>query len=470
MTASLGVSVTTAVDGAVRPTVVILGAGFGGLQACEALMSEDVDVLLVDRHNYNTFQPLLYQVATAGLSPGDIAYPVRSYVHRRPKARFHRASVTGVDLAGRKVVVEDGEPIGYDYLVIATGAATNFFGVKGAAEHARAIYTMEDAVAVRDQSSENLERAAGARLPPSRRLPPTSRLPPRADISEGVLTVVIVGGGPTGVEMAGTLAELRGMRLRTLYPELDPAAARVVLVEQQDRLLSAFDRRLGDYALSVLEDRGVEVRCGSVVREVTAKEVRLGSGEVIPCGLVVWAAGVGSTPLARSLGAALDVLAETAQAPGAPGSSTPSRSIPGMEKGRLAVGADLRLHGCREVFAVGDVAAARSAGSQAFLPQLAQPAIQEGRHAGRQIARLMAGRETEAFVYKDKGIMATIGRRAAVAELPLGIRLRGTPAWVAWLGLHIVFLLGARNRVSVLVNWAWRYLSWRSAPKVIAGS
>ncbi|MGH9302982.1 MAG: NAD(P)/FAD-dependent oxidoreductase [Acidimicrobiales bacterium] len=415
-----------------RPVVVILGAGFAGLQACEALASAAVEVLVIDRHNYNTFQPLLYQVATAGLSPGDIAYPLRSYARRHLHAGFERAVVTGVDFGGRRVILEDQDPVRYDYLVVATGAATNFFGVRGAAEHAHAIYTMEDAITVRDLSAESLEQAAAGRS------------------GQGGLTIVIVGGGATGVEMAGTLAELRDMRLRTLYPEIDPTVARVVLIEQQDRLLSAFDKRLGAYALRVLSRRGVEVRCATVVSEVTPCEVKLACGEVISTSLAIWAAGVGPTPLVRSLGA--------------------SDAAVGLERGRLSVGPDLRLEGQEVVFAVGDVSAARGAGSAQLLAQLAQPAIQEGRHAAAQIDHLLKGEPTESFVYKDKGTMATIGRRAAVAELPGGLRLRGTLAWVAWLGLHLVFLLGARNRVSVVVNWTWRYLYWRNAPKIIAGS
>jgi len=410
-----------------RPRVVVVGAGFAGLAACGPLEGAEADVLIVDRHTYNTFQPLLYQVATAGLGPGDIAYPIRSYVRRHSNVAFREAEVAGVDFEARRVLLADGDALAYDYLVIACGAGTNFFGVPGAAEHARAIYTMEDAIAVRDDLSAGLERAAARGVRP------------------GELTVVIAGGGPTGVEMAGTLAELRAMEIETAYPELDPAEASVVLVEQLDTVLGAFDRRLGAYARRVLEDRGVDVRLGESVAEVSATEVRLGSGEVIPCGLVVWAAGIGPAPLTAGLEAA-------------------------KTKGRLDVGGDLRMWGRDEVFVVGDVAAAKQSGGEgALMAQLAQPAIQEGRHAGRQIVRLLEGEATEAFAYHDKGTMATIGRRAAVAELPHGVRLRGTVAWFAWLGLHLVTLLGVRNRLVVLVNWAWRYVSWRRGSKVIAG-
>ncbi|HKH87938.1 MAG TPA: NAD(P)/FAD-dependent oxidoreductase [Acidimicrobiales bacterium] len=406
--------------------VVVIGAGFGGLAACEALMEAPVEVVLVDRHNYNTFQPLLYQVATAGLNPGDIAYPVRAYARRHPSFKFRQDVVTGVDFRRRQVSFADGDPIDYDYLVLAAGAATNFFAVPGAEQHARGIYTMEDAVAVRNIVSSTMERAASH------------------GAGEGDLTVVIVGGGPTGVEMAGTLAELRQMELHTTYTGIEPSRSRVVLVEQRDRVLAAFHPRLSAYAARVLADRGGEVRCEESVKEVQADRVVLASGEVLSCRLVVWAAGVGSCALTESL------------------------DLPKV-RGRLEVGSDLRVAGHDSVFAIGDMAAAHREDGADPLPQLAQPAIQEGHHTGKQIARLLRGEAPIPFVYKDKGIMATIGRRAAVAEFPSGLRLRATPAWLAWLALHLVFLLGVRNRTSVLVNWAWRYVSWGHGSKVIAG-
>jgi NADH dehydrogenase len=405
---------------------VVIGAGFAGLAACEALVGADLDIVLVDRHNYNTFQPLLYQVATAGLNPGDIAYPVRAYMGQHPHLRFRQDEVTNVDFSARTVLFKEGPELGYDFLVLAAGAGTTFFGVSGAAEHAKAIYTMEDAIAVREMALASVERASAH------------------GAGEGDLTVVVVGGGPTGVEMAGALADLRQMELRTQYRELDPSASRLVLVEQQDRLLGAFHPKLSAYARRVLERRGVEVRCRESVKEVRSDQVVLGSGEVVACKLVIWAAGVGPCGLTEAI------------------------SLP-KARGRVEVGDDLRVNGFPDVFAIGDMAAARQGGEERALPQLAQPAIQEGRLVGEQIRRLLAGEATAPFRYKDKGIMATIGRRAAVAQLPGGLRLRGTPAWLAWLGLHIVLLTGVRNRTSVLLNWAWRYLSWRKGPRVIAG-
>ena len=256
--------------------------------------------------------------------------------------------------------------------------------------------------------------------------------------------MVVVGGGPTGVEMAGALADLRQMELSTRYSELDPSSSRIVLVEQQDRLLGAFHPKLSAYARRVLERRGVEIRCPESVKEVQADRAILGSGEAVLCQLVIWAAGVGPCALTEALG------------------------LPKV-RGHIEVGDDLLVKGHAEVFVIGDMAAARTGGDGPPLPQLAQPAIQEGRLVGEQIGRLLLGEKPVTFRYRDKGIMATIGRRAAVAQLPSGLRLRGTPAWLAWLGLHIVFLLGVRNRTSVLLNWAWRYVSWRRAPKVIAG-
>jgi NADH dehydrogenase len=408
-----------------RPRVVILGAGFAGLSAAGALDGGAVDTTIVDQRNYNTFQPLLYQVATAGLNPGDVAYPVRTYGRHHPHVRFRQGVVDDIDLDGREVRFEDGGVLPYDYLIVSTGATTNYFGVSGAAEHSLAIYTLDDALAVRDRIFAQLERASALGW------------------SHGELTIAIVGGGATGVEMAGALAELRSMALSTSYQELDPAMARVVLIERLDRLLAGFDDRLSRYAALSLARRGVEVRLGESVAEVAEDKVVLGSGEVIACGLVIWAAGVATNELAHAL------------------------DLPRSRGGRIVVGADLRVPARPEIFVVGD--AAGTPFGDGLLPQLAQPAIQTGRHAGQHIRDIVEGRETRAFRYKDKGIMATIGRRSAVAQLPFRIRLRGTLAWLAWLALHIYSLIGFRNRLSVLLNWSWRYVSWRRGPKVIVG-
>jgi NADH dehydrogenase len=419
-----------------RPSrrVVILGAGFAGLAACEGLARQapaaGLEIVVVDRHTYNTFQPLLYQVATAGLNPGDIAYPIRSYLRRHPEVTFRQGTVAEVDFGEREVrFEEEGPPLSYDYLVVATGATTNFFGVPGADEHSHAIYTMEDAIAVRDHIGRAMERAA------------------TFGVTGGELSVVLVGGGATGVEMAGTLAELRNVELDTTYPRISPADAQIILVEQMDRLLGGFDPTLGDYALEALRSRDVEVRLGTAVEAVASDHVVLAGGEKVRCGIVIWSAGVQAGELADRLDA------------------------PHARGGRIEVGMDLRVAGRSDVFVIGDVAAVhRAEGVDELLPQLAQPAIQQGRHCAEQIMHLERAEPTTPFSYHDKGIMATIGRRSAVAELPNGIKLDGTLAWLAWLGLHVVFLLGFRNRFAVLLNWAWRYIWWHRGTRVIAGT
>jgi len=409
-----------------RPHVVVVGAGFAGRAVVEGLRRRPVRVTLIDRHPYHTFQPLLYQVATAGLNAGDVAFPTRTLIRRQRRVVFRLGTLAGVDPSEKVVRLEDGGAIGFDYLVLAFGATTNHFQVPGASRHSLSIYTLDDALAVRTRMFGELERAAAF------------------GAADGALTAVIVGGGPTGIEMAGTLAELRAMTLGRDYPQLDPAAARVILVEQRDHLLTPFPPRLRRHALSALVHRGVDVRLRESVAEVAADHVVLGSGRVIPTRMVVWAAGVGVDPVAGRLG--------LAQGPG----------------GRLATDPDLRAAGQAAVFVAGDLAAAAGPGG-APLPQLAQPALQAGRHVARQIDRIMAGLDTEAFRYRDRGIMAAIGRRAAVAQLPGGVQLTGTVAWLAWLGLHILVLAGVRNRLSVLLNWAWHYLAWRGGPTVIVG-
>jgi NADH:ubiquinone reductase (H+-translocating) len=418
------------------PRVVILGAGFGGIAAARALASVPVHTTIVDRNYYNTFQPLLYQVATGGLNAGDVAYPVRNLLRRRHALDFRWGTVERVDADKRAVFLGDGTELRYDFLIIATGATINYFGVPGAAEHAQAIYTLDDALAVRRRMFEQFEHAVSA------------------GGEGGVLNVVIVGGGPTGVEMAGALAELRTLILDSSYPSLDPQMGSVLLVEQKEALLGGFEGPLAAYAQRELTRRGVEVRLSTAVREVSAGGLTINSGEeastFLPAGLVVWAAGVAASSVAAS-----SELALTAH-------------------GRIEVGPNLAIPGRPEVFAIGDVAATPAPGGGHPLAQLAQPAIQGGHHAAREISAALSGAQPTPFSYKDKGIMATIGRRSAVAEIALPatrrlLPLRGTPAWFAWLGLHIYFLLGGRNRAAVLLNWAWRYVSWRRGPRVIVG-
>ena len=414
---------------AVVPKVVVVGAGFGGLEVARGLNGAPVEVTLIDQHNFHTFQPLLYQVATAGLSPTDVAHVVRGLLHRQANVRFRQGRATGVDWTTRTVSV-DGQPdVPFDHLVLAAGATVTWFGTPGAAEHAFPLYTLDDANRLRNHVLERFEAA--------------DRDP--TEVARGGLTVVVVGGGPTGVETAGALAELFAMVFRKDYPKLDVSRARVVLVEMQDHLLHPFTASSRRHALETLHARGVDVRLGAQVASVCPDAVTFADGEVLPCQTLVWAAGVQANPLA----AALDL-------PTGPG-------------GRVTVEPDLRVPGRPGAWAIGDVAAATDRRGE-VLPQLAPVAMQSGRHVARQIRRLLAGRPTAPFRYVDKGTMATIGRRAAVAELPFRIRLRGGLAWLAWLGLHLVFLVGPRNRASVLLNWAWNYLTWDRGPRIITST
>jgi NADH dehydrogenase len=411
---------------AVVPKVVVIGAGFGGLEVARHLKGAPVDVTIVDQHNFHTFQPLLYQVATAGLNAADVAHAVRGLFHRQSNVRFRQGRVTGVDWLARTVAVDGHPDVSFDHLVVAGGATVTYFGTPGAAEHGFALYTLGDATRLRNHIVRRFEAADAD----------------RAELDRGGLTFVVVGGGPTGVETAGALAELFAMVFRKDYPSLDVARARIVLVEMQDHLLHPFKPSSRRHALETLRSRGVEVRLGAKVAAVDTDTVTFADGEELPCQTLVWAAGVQANPLAATIGVAQD------------------------RGGRIVVDPDLRLPEHPGAWAIGDIAAARDRKGD-LLPQLAPVAMQSGRHVARQIRRLMAGQPTEPFRYRDRGTMATIGRRAAVAELPGGIRLRGAPAWLAWLGLHLVFLVGKRNRASVLLNWAWNYLTWDRGPRLI---
>lgn len=419
------------------PTVVVVGAGFAGLAAVDLLVAGGAHVTLVDERAYHTFQPLLYEVATAGLNPGDVAFAARALVRTHPGLEFRRGRVVGTDWDRRLVRLADGGELAYDYLLVATGAQTNFFGVPGAREHAHPIYTLEDARTARDRLFSALEdaedRARGGAMASQ-----------EAARSSADLGVAVVGGGATGVEMAGALAELLDLELGREYPLLTAGRARVVLVEARNQLLEPFAPRLRRYAARELRRRGVDLRLGASVVEVGPDRIALDTQDVIPCALVLWAAGVTASELAGAL--------QLEQGP----------------NGRLIVRPELNLAGHPEVFVAGDIAALQ-APDGSWAPQLAQPAIQSGAHAARQILRHACGQPLEQFRYTDKGSMATIGRRAAVAQLPWGLQLTGTAAWLAWLGLHLVTLLGARNRFSVLLNWSWRYVSWRRGPRVIVG-
>jgi NADH:ubiquinone reductase (H+-translocating) len=406
--------------------VVIIGGGFGGLNAARALAAKGAHVTLVDRRNYHLFQPLLYQVATSGLNPADIAYPLRAVFHSSRKVAVRVGEVVGVDLSGREVELADGQRLPHDDLVVATGTVTADFGVPGVAEHALGLKGLEDAVRLR---SDVLRRFEEADADPSL-------------IDKGWLTVVLVGGGPTGVEMAGALGELFDKVLAKDFPALEVGKARIVLVEMADELLPPFSPQARRHATQRLVSRRVEVLTGRRVERVGPGVVELDGEEAITARTVIWTAGVKPSGMAAAIGL------ETGRA------------------GRVVVNPDLSVPGHPGVWVVGDLAAATDRTGQ-LLPQVAQPAIQGGKHVAEQILRRNGGLPTQPFVYRDKGSMATIGRHAAVADLAFGIHLKGTLGWFAWLFLHLVTLMGFRNRLSVLVNWAWNYLTWDRGTRLI---
>jgi NADH dehydrogenase len=409
--------------------VVVIGAGFAGLSAVRHLKDQPVTVTIVDQHNFHTFQPLLYQVATAGLDPADVAYPVRTIFGREHNVTFRNGRVTAVDVEAKRVSLSEDSALDYDRLIVATGATTGFAAVPGAAEHALPLYTLGDARHLRNDILRSLE-AADAKP---------------EDFDDGAPTYVVVGGGATGVEMSGALLELLDVSVRRDRLRIDPERSKVILLEGGKRLLPGFEEKASRYALQTLVSRGVDVRLETPVAEVTGKGVRLATGEWITAAAVIWAGGVTvNGTLAASL--------PTAHGRG----------------GRVTLEPDLSVAGHPEVFVVGDAGAVPWGPARPeACPQVAQVAIQSGRHAAKQIARQLAGRPTTAFKYYDKGLMATIGRHAAVAQLRGGLTLRGILGWLAWLGLHLIYLVGFRNRVVVLVNWWWRYLDWPSGPRLI---
>ena len=421
------------------PHVVVVGGGFGGLKAARALADAGRDrplrVTLVDRENHHTFQPLLYQVATAGLQPQDVGHPLRPIFGRRRLTGRRTAvdvrlgEVVAVDRRARQVTLADGATIAYDHLVVAAGAVTNDFGLPGVTEHGFGLKSIREALALRDHVLRCFEEASAL---------------PVTDLPEGLLTFVVGGGGPTGVELAGALAELVGDVLARDFPDLDLDRVRIVLLEMTDRLLLAFHPDSSAYARRSLEGRGVEVRTGAAVARAEPGRVVLEDGEVVPTATFVWVAGVRAAPLAEQLGVAT------------------------TRGGRVEVTPRLHLEDDPRVHVVGDLAGARDRDGE-LLPQLAPVALQQGAYVAERIVRLLDGeRATEPFRYFDKGTMATIGRNDAVTELPVGgLRYGGFLGWLSWLGLHLLFLIGFRNRVAVLLSWLWNYLTWDRAARLI---
>ena len=412
-----------------RPRIVIVGIGHGGMACADALKREAADVLVVDRHNFHTFQPLLYQVATAGLDVDDVTQPARHILRRQPNADFRLATVVGADFDAQLLHTQAGAAIPYDALVLAAGATTATYGVAGVNEHAFPLKSAQDALALR---SHVLARFEAANANPNL-------------VAEGALTVAIVGGGATGVETAGALHELFQRVLAKDFPGLDVGGARVVLVEGGGALMAAYDADLQAYTTRALEKRGVEVRLGPNATRVTPAGVELSDGTCIVAQTVVWAAGVTAVPLAAALG-----LEQT-------------------RGGRLAVDDTLRVPGRDRVFVIGDLAGATDANGDLY-PQVAQVAIQQGRHAAAEIRRARAGLAPRPFVYRDPGMMATIGRNAAILQLPSGFKLHGILAWVGWLLVHVVALVGFRNRASVLLSWLYNYATYDRGPRLILPS
>ena len=409
-----------------RRTVVIIGAGFGGLAAARALARAPVDVILIDRNNYHTFQPLLYQVATAALDPEEIGHAVRGIFHGQSNFSFRMGTVNGVDWGKQQIQLEDGDAIRFDYLILSAGAETHYYDIPGVAQYAFPLKSMEEAVDLRSHIMHLFEKAAAF---------------PEL-IGRGILNFVVVGGGPTGVEMAGALSEWFHAVLRKDYPDLDITQAGVFLVEAQDHILPAFDKQLRANALAALHKRGVQVLLNKAVATASVDSVTLSGGTVIPTQTIIWSAGIKGNSLSRLLG------------------------LPLTRGDRVVVDAALSVPDHPGVFAIGDMAACQDAQGR-LLPQVAQVAIQGARHVARQIDRFLIGQPAETFVYRDPGSMATIGRNAAVVQLANGLKLTGFIAWLAWLFLHLIYLIGFRNRLNVLINWTWNYLTYDRSPRLI---
>src|SRR5271166_3537966 len=409
-----------------RPRIVIVGGGFGGLEAAKSLARLPVEITLLDRKNHHTFQPLLYQVATAGLSPAEIAAPIREILAKHANVEVLLGEVLGFDLKQRIVKVH-GFELPYDYLVVAAGATHAYFGHDEWEPLAPGLKTVEDALEMRRRvllAYELAEREAAV----------TGHHPP--------LSFVVVGGGPTGVELAGTLAEIARKSLAENFRNIDPAKTRILLIEAGPDVLNAYPPDLRRSAVEQLQHLGVEVRTNAAVTEVRSGEVLIGK-EIVPASVVLWAAGVSASPLGRALAAPVD------------------------RAGRVLVEADLSIPGHHEVFVIGDLASLKHADGT-LLPGVAPVAMQQGRYVARQIAADLAKEPRKNFRYIDKGSLATIGRAAAVAQFGK-LHISGFIAWLSWLFIHIFFLIGFRNRIAVMFQWAWSYLTYARSARLITG-
>jgi NADH dehydrogenase len=413
-----------------RPRVVVLGGGFAGAGAAQKLKDADAEVVLVDRHDYHTFQPLLYQLASGLLEQTAVGHSLRDLVGHQDNTTVHQATVTGVDLDAREVSFDGIAPLSYDYLVFGLGAEVNFFGTEGAAEHAFPMYTLPHAVRLKDHV---LERWEAADRDPSL-------------VADGALNVVVVGGGPTGVETAGALAELYRADFAKDYPKLPQDQARVILVEAGPELFSMFKPKLREYVAKALDERTVEVMTGAMVSSVSPTRVALKSGEELRAHTLVWGAGLQGNQIVQSLGLEL------------------------QRGNRIGVGPDLTLPDRPEVYVLGDVAAIVDAKTDQVLPQLGSVALQSGEHAGETIARRIAGKETKPFKYRDKGTMATIGRGAAVVQMLGGRTMTGKKAQVAWGAVHLALLPTNEDRAKAVVDWAGSMFTHQRVGRISVGS
>jgi NADH dehydrogenase len=407
-----------------KPRVVIVGAGFGGLEAAKKLSGENVRVTVVDRTNHHLFQPLLYQVATAALSPADIAAPIRAVLSKCKNMEVILAEVQSIDVNAKKVKMADGE-LDYDYLILATGARHAYFGHPEWEKLAPGLKSLEDAVEIRRRILLAFEYAEKISDEAARK---------------AAMTFVIVGGGPTGVEMAGAIAEIARYTLAKEFRHIDPSQARVILVEGEPKVLAAFPEDLRESAMKQLVDLGVEVRTGIHATNLSDQGLQVGD-EFISCRVKIWAAGNNASHIGHSLGAPIDKV------------------------GRVIVNNDLTIPNHPEVQVIGDLANFSHQTGEP-LPGVSPVAMQQGRHAARNILKMIDGEKPKRFWYFDKGSMATIGRNKAVADLKF-IHLSGVPAWLAWLFVHVIFLVGFRNRLAVLFQWAWAYFSFNKGARLI---
>jgi len=409
-----------------RPRVLVLGGGFAGIGAAQKLKKSDADVVVVDKHDYHTFQPLLYQVATGLLEQPAVGHPIRDLFHKQDNVRIHQDQVTAIDLDARRVEFAELEALGYDYLVLGLGAEVNFFGVEGAAEHAFPLYTLTDAVRLKNHVLRTWEEADRK----------------HELVEDGALNVVVVGGGPTGVETAGAMAELYNGVFKKDYPDVPEGAATITLVEAGPEIFPMFKPDIREYTVEALEKRGVGVKTGDVVESIAPTRVKLKSGTELEAHTLVWGAGLQGNELVQSLGLELG------------------------RGNRIGVDEELRIPAHPEVYAVGDVAAITDAKTEQVLPQLGSVALQSGEHAGETIAKRIAGKETKPFKYRDKGTMAAIGRGSAVVQMLGGKTMKGRTASLAWGTVHLALLPTNEDRAKAVVDWAGAGLTHQRSARI----